>query len=39
MSSRVHREFQILADEENALNLPITLAVDPQNPRMCAQVC
>jgi hypothetical protein len=38
MSARVHREFQLLAEEEAQLGMPITLAVDPDNSRMCAQV-
>ncbi|KAL6754890.1 hypothetical protein V8C86DRAFT_3100054 [Haematococcus lacustris] len=37
-SKRVHREFQMQAQEEEALGLPITFAVDSTNPRMCAQV-
>ena len=39
MSKRVHREFQVLAEEEGRLGIPVTFAIDSSNPLMCAQVC
>uniref|UniRef100_A0A7S3R908 PDEase domain-containing protein n=2 Tax=Dunaliella tertiolecta TaxID=3047 RepID=A0A7S3R908_DUNTE len=38
MSRRVHKEFEAQARDEAAAGLPITFAVDSNNPRMCAQV-
>ncbi|KAF5830910.1 hypothetical protein DUNSADRAFT_13899 [Dunaliella salina] len=38
MSRRVHKEFEAQARVEAAAGLPITFAVDSNNPRMCAQV-
>ncbi len=38
LSKRVHLEFAALAQREVQAGLPVTLAVNPQDPRMCAQV-
>ena len=38
MSKRVHREFQVLAEEEGRLGIPVTFAIDSNNPLVCAQV-
>ena len=38
MSKRVHREFQVLAAEEEKLGVPITFSIDSNNALMCAQM-
>ena len=38
MSKRVHREFQVLAAEEDKLGVPITFSIDSSNALMCAQM-
>jgi hypothetical protein len=38
MSKRVHKEFEVLAEEEKRLGIPVTFAIESKNPLMCAQV-
>ncbi|GAX82496.1 hypothetical protein CEUSTIGMA_g9923.t1 [Chlamydomonas eustigma] len=38
MSKRVHKEFEVLAEEEKRLGIPVTFAIESKNPLMCAQM-
>uniref|UniRef100_A0A7R9YVY4 PDEase domain-containing protein n=1 Tax=Chlamydomonas euryale TaxID=1486919 RepID=A0A7R9YVY4_9CHLO len=38
MSTRVHREFELLAEEEERLGIPVTFSIESENKLMCAQM-
>ncbi|KAG1670017.1 hypothetical protein FOA52_011173 [Chlamydomonas sp. UWO 241] len=38
MSQRVHKEFQVLAEEEERLGIPVTFSIDCEDEMICAQM-